>query len=121
MDLVVTFQVSALKRNLARALSEPEMARQWDGFFGRGWRKVVEDFEARKTNAPDIGVALGDYYTAQLMKLGYKYSHPLHDAMRNTKNAQLYRVMSFSKHPLGQKFFRGVSKSVDDPSFDFEG
>jgi three-Cys-motif partner protein len=58
MDLVVTFQVSALKRNLARALSEPAIATQWDGFF---------------------------------------------------------------KHPLGQKFFRAVSESVDDPSFDFDG
>jgi three-Cys-motif partner protein len=48
MDLVVTFQVSALKRNLARALSEPEMTRQWDGFFGRGWRKGCRGFRSTK-------------------------------------------------------------------------
>jgi three-Cys-motif partner protein len=120
MDLIVTFQVSALKRNVSRALNEPKIGAQWDRFLGVGWQKVVADFEARKIQAPDVGAALGDYYADRLLKIGYRYGCPLNDTMRNTRNAPLYRIMSFSKHPLGQRLFRAVSKSVDAPSFNFD-
>jgi len=119
IDLVVTFQESAFTRNVPRAFKEPKMSAQFDAALGPGWRQAVADFEARKTSAPDVATALADFYTDRLKLLGYKYATRLNDSMKNSMNATLYRVVSFSKHPLGGKLFGAVSKSVAAPKLDF--
>jgi len=119
MDLVVTFQTSAFKRNVSRALKEPNIEQQFNSYLGVGWRRAVADFEARKTTAPDVGAALADYYTERLKNLGYRYAQPLYQPMKNTRNAELYRVLLFSKHPLGKRLFGAVSKSIAPPTLDF--
>lgn len=121
MDLIVTFQISALTRNVQQALKDPAIGTQWDAHLVNGWRKAVADFEVKRTQAPNVGAALADYYADRLSKLGYKYRQQLNDTMKNTRNATLYRVMCFSKHQLGGKLFGAVSKSVDAPTLNFEG
>lgn len=42
IDLIVTFQVSDIKRNVDRALARPQRGERWDRFFGTStWRQVV--------------------------------------------------------------------------------
>ncbi len=118
MDLVVTFQVSDLKRNAGLALSNTTEAARWDGFFGtRNWRRVISDFEAKRIAAPDLGAALGDFYSERLAKVGYSVRGQMNRPMANTKGAALYRVMLFSKHPLARKLFsvasRGRQRGLD--------
>ena len=56
-----------------------------------------------------------DYYKQKLQELGYKEvfrddevgDEPL---MRNAKKGPLYRLLFASKHPLGQKFWRAVTR-----------
>jgi three-Cys-motif partner protein len=117
MDLLITFQVSTLRRNAGRAYREAALGSKWDNYFGDpGWRQVIEQFEARKISAPDLGVALGDFYGSQLGTLGYGPPTQLPRPMKNRRNGQLYRVMLFSKHPLGSKLFTAISKSKQQPS-----
>jgi three-Cys-motif partner protein len=72
MDLIVTFQVSDLKRNARLALRNDAEAGRWDRFFGtRDWRRAITDFEAKRITAPDLGTALADFYGDRLAKLGY--------------------------------------------------
>jgi len=119
IDLVVTFQESAFTRNVSRAFKEPKISAQFDSALGTGWRNAVAAFEAKKTSAPDVAAALADYYTDRLKRLGYNYATRLNDPMKNRMNATLYRLVSFSKHPLGGKLFGAVSKSVAAPRLDF--
>lgn len=111
MDLIVTFQVSDLKRNARLALTNDAEAGRWDRFFGTGsWRRVIADFEAKRIAAPDLGAALADFYADGLSKLGYSVRGQMNRTMANTRGAPLYRVMLFSKHPLARKLFTVASR-----------
>jgi three-Cys-motif partner protein len=111
MDLIVTFQVSDLKRNARSALTNDTEAGRWDRFFGtREWRRVIADFEAKRIVAPDLGSALADFYADRLAKLGYSERGQMNRAMANMRGAPLYRVMLFSKHPLARKLFSVASR-----------
>jgi three-Cys-motif partner protein len=112
IDLVITFQMSDIKRNVDRALARPERGARWDRFFGTPmWRQAVADFEAGKIRASDLGGALEDFYAGRLATIGYAHHTQLNRAMRNTRNAPLYRVMLFSKDPLAVKLFNASSAS----------
>lgn len=120
IDLVITFQVSDIKRNVDRALARAERGAKWDRFFGTpGWRQAVAEFEARKTTAPDLGSALEDFYASQLATIGYTNRTQLNRSMKNTKNAPLYRVMLFSKNPLAIKLFDATSSTRSQPGLKF--
>jgi three-Cys-motif partner protein len=111
MDLVVTFQVSDLKRNARLALTSDTEAGRWDRFFGtQEWRTVIADFEAKRIMAPDLGTALADFYGDRLARLGYGVRGQMNRTMANTRGAPLYRVMLFSKHPLARKLFSVASR-----------
>jgi three-Cys-motif partner protein len=112
IDLVITFQVSDIRRNVDRALTRAARGAKWDRFFGSpGWRRAVADFEARKTTAPDLGSALENFYASQLATIGYANRTQLNRSMKNIKNAPLYRVMLFSKNPLATKLFDATSSA----------
>jgi len=111
MDLIVTFQVSDLKRNARLALTNETEAGRWDRFFGTpDWRRVIAEFEAKRIAAPDLGSALADFYAERLAKLGYNERGQMNRTMANTRGAPLYRVMLFSKHPLARKLFSVASR-----------
>lgn len=112
MDLIVTFPVSDLTRNAPRAFQDPAMGTAWDEFFGDNtWREAVHAFELKETPAPALASALGDHYARQLGRLGYAHRDQLAQPMMNRTNAALYRVMLFSKHPLGSHLFDRAAKS----------
>jgi three-Cys-motif partner protein len=111
MDLIVTFQVSDLKRNAKLALTNDLEAGRWNRFFGTtNWRRTIADFEAKRIVAPDLGTALADFYADRLAKLGYRVRGQMNRTMANMRGAPLYRVMLFSKHPLAQKLFSVASR-----------
>ena len=111
MDLIVTFQVSDLKRNAGLALANETEASRWDRFFGTDdWRQVIREFEAKRTTAPDLGTALADFYGKRLATLGYTVRGQMNRTMANTRGARLYRVMLFSRHLLAKKLFSVASR-----------
>ena len=86
MDLVVTFQISDLKRNAGLALKSDKEARRWDRFFGTGeWRKTIADFEGKRLQTSDLGNALGDFYGDRLATLGHRVRSQMNRAMSNTR------------------------------------
>ncbi len=83
-------------------------------FGGREWRTIYRECQMRPHTGPHR--RLLDLYKQQLGQLGYVEvkggdeigTEPL---MRNTqRNAPLYRLIFASKHTLGQKFWREVTK-----------
>jgi three-Cys-motif partner protein len=121
MDLIVTFQVSDLKRNAGLALTNDAEAGRWDRFFGTtDWRRIIADFEAKRIAAPDLGTALSSFYGDRFVKLGYRVRGQMNRTMANTRSAPLYRVMLFSKHPLARKLFSVASRGRQG-GLDFDG
>ncbi|MEJ5224761.1 MAG: three-Cys-motif partner protein TcmP [Anaerolineales bacterium] len=112
MDLIIHYSQQGIKRMADRALaSEKELI--IDRFFGgREWRQI---YAANKDDATGIHRPLIDYYKTKLRALGYVeikdneevWAEPL---MKNSKNAPLYRLLFASKHPLGVKFWKDVTR-----------
>ena len=121
MDLIVTFQVSDLKRNAGLALSNDAEAARWDRFFGTTkWRSIITDFDGKRIVAPDLGTALADFYSDRLSLLGYTVRGQMNRTMANTRGAPLYRIMLFSKHPLARRLFSAASRGRQG-TLDFGG
>lgn len=121
IDLVITFQISDIKRNAERALAGAERGARWDRFFGTPtWRQAVADFEAMRRPAPDLGGALENFYAERMATIGYANRSQLNRSMKNTRNAPLYRVMLFSKNPLATKLFEASSASRSQRGLKFD-
>ena len=99
IDLLFTFQVSDLTRNVGSAWDADESAR-FDAFFGSTeWREIVGRFDRGETGRSDLATALADYYGERLHGIGCTHFAQLHRVMKNTKNAPLYRLIIASRHP----------------------
>ena len=78
MDLVVTFQVSDMARNVDLACADVRLGDRWDRYFGTPtWRDAVIAFKLKRSAAPDVGSALADFYADQLATLGYSHRQQL--------------------------------------------
>jgi three-Cys-motif partner protein len=109
MDVLITFQVNDLTRNLHSAVKSG--SERHDRFFGTTeWLRVVKDHEAGRGTSSDVASALTDFYCARLSTIGYRHVAQLHRLMRNTMNAPLYRLVLAAKHELGATFFRKISR-----------
>ena len=114
MDLVVTFQVNDMTRNVDRACTDVTEGERWDRFFGTPtWRDTVDSFNRKQLMVTDVGSALADFYIRQLAIVGYPHCRQLNRTLKNTKNAPLYRLILFSRHPLGAKLFGAISASTN--------
>jgi len=113
MDLIINYPQYGLTLNMKRAFaSTGETA--VDRFFGdEGWRAIYDEWQ--RTRHLGIHRRLIDWYKSRLQTLGYQEvrrddevgGEPL---MRNvTRKAPLYRLLFASKHPLGSKFWHGVT------------
>jgi hypothetical protein len=86
-----------------------------DRFFGgTEWREIYKEWESRAGVKAGLHRQLIDYYKAKLRALGYVEeirelgNEPL---MRNVqRQAPLYRLLLASKHPLGEKFWKEVTR-----------
>jgi len=112
MDLIIHYSQQGIKRMADRALiSKKEF--DIDKFFGdTEWRKVYADC---KDDATGIHRPLIDHYKSKLDQLGYVEVKEDEDVwveplMKNGKQAPLYRLLFASKHPLGVKFWKDVTK-----------
>jgi three-Cys-motif partner protein len=114
IDLMFTFQVNDLTRNIDDAMTSAEGDR-FDAFCGsRGWREVVQRFDHGHTARSNRATALADFYGEQLGKIGYTCVEQLHRVMRNTRNAPLYRLLLASRHPRAGDFFRKIAAIEHD-------
>jgi len=109
VDLVITFQLGDLKRNLRRALKGVDEAR-WTAFFGAGWREVAEESERRNLGASDTATELLDFYGTKLEAIGYKHIAHSHRIMKNSRSVGLYRLLLAGKHERAVDFFHEISK-----------
>jgi three-Cys-motif partner protein len=116
MDLIIHYSQQGIKRMADRAV-ESSKETIVDKFFGdTDWRKI---YLAHKNDAIGIHRHLMDYYKSKLKTLGYVevkddeeiWAEPL---MKNSKNAPLYRLLFASKHPLGLKFWKDITKIGPD-------
>jgi three-Cys-motif partner protein len=104
MDLLLTFQVGDLRRNVRDALIKPAEGKRLDLFFGtRDWRTVVP-----KTGDPIL--ALTTFYEDRLKTLAYPYVGRSLDVMKNSKNAEQYRLLLASKNARGPEFFEKIAQ-----------
>lgn len=111
-DLIIHYSQMGLERCMPIAIDNPDDTLV-DRFFGsRDWRNIYKKY-SNKT----IGLhrSLIDFYRQNLCNLGYAEVKSTNEAwdeplMRNTKNAPLYRLLFASKHPLGEKFWREITK-----------
>ena len=107
MDLVVTFQVNDLTRNVPLASTGRSSRRRLDAFFGDGgWAAVAKSVPGGR----DLASVLTNYYCQRLATLGYQHTAQLHVLMKNSKNAPLYRLILAGRHERAADFFRKVSK-----------
>lgn len=101
-DLLVTFHGLRLER-LAHL---PNVAGVNDFFDGDEWMKIVH--EAPRYRLVEELAAL---YNRKLSAIGYLESYQHRVPFQNTKNASLYQLIGFSKHPLGVKFWSDAAKA----------
>lgn len=103
MDLLITFQVGDLRRNIGDALTKPTEGARLDRFFGTPqWRDVVPP-------TGDPIPALTAFYENRLQALGYPYVGRSLDVMKNSRNAEQYRLLLASKNSRGTEFFEKIA------------
>ena len=114
MDLIINYPENGLNRNMRKEYNTVSQE-SVDHFFGdRSWRTVYEDWQNRGRRA-GLHRMLIDSYKERLRRLGYTEvrqvdrggTEPL---MRNEKRGPLYRLLFASKHPLGDRFWREVTR-----------
>ena len=114
MDLIIHYPQGGLNRSMGIAF-RVEPPTKIDTFFGgTEWREVFAQCHERPAGCDHR--PLMDLYKSKLRTLGYQEvfrddeigDEPL---MRNAeKNAPLYRLLFASKHPLGENFWRAVTR-----------
>lgn len=109
MDLIINYPEGGLNR-LMRQASREVIETSVDRFFGgREWREVYRAWEASPRTP--LHRQLIDLYKGQLSVLGYQVRQGEEPLIRNeTRRAPLYRLLFASKHPLGEKFWREVTR-----------
>lgn len=106
VDLLVTFPSIDLQRNCDAALKDdPAHGPRFDAFFGdAGWRGVVP-----QGNWRSVVDRLEAYYVVKLKGLGYPHATTSPQAMRNSRNRELYRLVLASGDPLAVGLFDRVA------------
>lgn len=117
MDLIIHYSQFGLTRNMESCYSNEEDT-VIDRFFGdRQWRSIYSDGRRQGYRPGKMHRKLIDHYKSKLGNLGYvdvrNYSFNDEPLMRTGKtNAPLYRLLFASKHKLGKKFWREVTRKT---------
>jgi three-Cys-motif partner protein len=83
-----------------------------DRFLGRaGWR---EEWATAKTAGKTFDQFMTDTFAESMKTLGYRYEgfHYSHLVRSTEKKLRLYRLVLFSRHELGEKFWKQAQKSA---------
>ncbi len=107
MDLIIHYSQHGINRMAANSISS-NTDTIVDRFFGdRKWRQIYIDNRDKGIHLP-----LMNYYKERLISLGYveiKDEEEIWtDAVRNRRNAPLYRLLFASKNSLGMKFWKHI-------------
>jgi three-Cys-motif partner protein len=111
MDMIINFPIGGLNRFMPIGI-EQEYCQIDDFFGGTEWRQIYHDHIGRRGMAR----ALLDLYKSKLTALGYKDVRGSEETgdevlIRNTqRQAPLYYLMFACKHPLGNEFWKGVTR-----------
>jgi three-Cys-motif partner protein len=104
MDLLITFQVQDLTRNVGQSLASGGDVRM-DRFFGSSaWMERV-----RGVPQGEVANVLTDFYIEQLRGLGYPYCDRHRAPMKNSRNAPLYRLLLASRHERAGDYFQKIT------------
>ncbi len=115
VDLMITFQVSDLTRNIPNVLDGREEPARFDRFFGStGWQAVAREAVRRNATASEIATKLIDVYAGRLNEIGYPHVEHSRRLMKNSRNVPQYRLLLAGKHPKAVEFFRKIQ--AIDPS-----
>jgi three-Cys-motif partner protein len=115
IDLMITFQVGDLTRNIPNVLDGREDPGRFDRFFGStGWQAVAAESMRRNASAGETATVLLDFYARQLETLGYPHLEHSHRLMRNSRNVPQYRLLLAGKNEKAVEFFRKIQ--AIDPS-----
>ncbi len=111
-DLIYTFHVSDVTRNIGEALSNDQAAARFTEAFGHSdWAAAWEAHVRGFAGTVDVADALTTFFELRLQSgLGYRYVKSLHRLMKNSKNAPLYRLILASHSELAPKLWEGVTK-----------
>lgn len=108
-----------------------DATRNWDLVYTKSDNKVVDDFlgtsvwreawQEAKAKRQSVDIFLTDFYGEQMRKLKYIYSgsHTTELIRLPDKNVPLYRLAFFSRHDLGERFWKDVKKYCT-PQLEFE-
>lgn len=110
-DLIYTFHVSDVTRNIGEALTNSEEANRFTSSMGDSdWAVAWEAHLHGFAGTVSIADALTTFFEMQLRdRLGYPEVTSLHRLMKNSKNAPLYRLILASHNKLAPKLWRAVS------------
>lgn len=111
-DLIYTFHVSDVTRNIGEALTKQEEADRFTRSFGHSdWAGAWDAHQRGQAGTVDGADALTSFFEQQLReRLGYPEVTSLHRLMKNSKNAPLYRLILASHDPLAPDLWRKISK-----------
>lgn len=111
-DLIYTFHVSDVRRNIGEALSNDHEAARFTQAFGHSdWDAAWEAHVRGLAGTVDVADALTTFFERRLQDgLGYRHVKSLHRLMKNSKNAPLYRLILASHSELAPKLWEGVAK-----------
>jgi three-Cys-motif partner protein len=111
-DLIYTFHVSDVTRNIGEALSNDHEAARFTEAFGHSdWDAAWEAHVRGLAGTVDVADALTTFFELRLQEgLGYPYVKSLHRLMKNSRNAPLYRLILASHSALAPKLWQGVTK-----------
>ncbi|OGO04202.1 MAG: hypothetical protein A2Y73_03535 [Chloroflexi bacterium RBG_13_56_8] len=112
MDMIIYYPDLGLRWNMKQLVHKPNDTAVDLFFGGRAWRQIYLHWQSSHSGT-GIHRLLIDHYKSNLAKLGYKYQghgntgdEPL---IRNTRRGPLYRLMFFSKHPLGLEIWNSIT------------
>jgi three-Cys-motif partner protein len=110
VDLLLTFHAFRLVRVAHLRVKHV------DAFFDTAeWRPIVQ-----QPSPYQIVEELAALYNRQLSRLRYLESYEYRVPFRNSKNATLYQLVGFSRHPMGVKFWAEASKANESGQRQFD-
>jgi three-Cys-motif partner protein len=75
------------------------------------WRRDWAEFERRGGKSREFGVFVVDQFGQSMKRLGFLYDGPSDTVPVRDKSLLLYHLAFFSRHALGQKFWREARRS----------
>lgn len=107
-DLIYTFHVQDVTRNIGRAAESETEAARFAASLGADWKAAWLQYRDSRPYAEDAD-AIEEFFEQQLHSLGYEFVEPLRSVMKNSRGAPLYRLWLASNYEKAPDLWRGIS------------